>query len=531
MAYRLKLYLDTSIDVKEETSTVFTSSMLKYEPSGGRKLALESYPMFTPYVTYPKERILNMKYYQRVELFFNKSKFKRIIMSTWNGRKDTNKEQQKRREENNLDVFIKAIMPTAYPVVNNYNKSYEYFEGNKLFDITTKGIGQGLPFLPGRFRKEFSHLIIGNSTYTITGVTLKNDIFNHPIYSKLIREFANIESTDIDVNIKKDENDFYEKEFFKKFENSEGSENTLWENLDLNDQSIDEFVTRLGNRVVDEKYQMIQIFYKTLQDIKNSRFNYESYKGDWKNRSIEIENKLNVLYENRASIELLIQINGINYNQQNQLRAVLKEFGKIWIKKKALDYMEKKEFDFSSEGSREQDIREYIEKIKQSFKQFSDMLMNLSKDRFIQNEVMRETIQKRKTNNFKDLLLCREDKSSCQTVIDKDLLYVGLDRTKGESNNNFTTVEIYLMVNVIEGDMNTQNYKKIKCKYLDKSLGSIFESFFYPAKTWDISTRKVFFSVKDELKKVDEMNKRKTKKKKSSNGVKVKSNKNKTRKK
>ena len=270
---------------------------------------------------------------------------------------------------------------------------------------------------------------------------------------------------------------------------------------------------------------MIQIFYKTLQDIKNSGFIFKE------NRSIEIENKLNVLYENRASIELLIQINGIKYNQQNQLRAVLKEFGKIWIKKKALDYMEKKEFDFSSEGSREQDIREYIEKINPSFKQFSDMLMNLSKNRFIQNEVMRETIQKRKTNNFKDLLLCREDKSSCQTVIDKDLLYVGLDRTKGESNNNFTTVEIYLMVNVIEGDMNTQNYKKIKCKYLDKSLGSIFESFFYPAKTWDISTRKVFFSVKDELKKVDEMNKRKTEKKKSSNGVKVKSNKNKTRKK
>ena len=74
MAYKLKLYLDTSIYIKEETSTVFTSKMLKYEPSTGRKLVLENYPMFTPYVAYPKERILNMRYYQRVELFFNKTK-------------------------------------------------------------------------------------------------------------------------------------------------------------------------------------------------------------------------------------------------------------------------------------------------------------------------------------------------------------------------------------------------------------------------------------------------------------------------
>ena len=201
MTYRLKLYLDTSIDIKEETSTVFTSKMLKYEPSGGRKLALENYPMFTPYVAYPKERILNMKYYQRVELFFNKTKFKRIIMARWNGRKDVDKKQQKKREETNLDIFIKAIMPTAYPIVNNYNKSYEYFESTNLFDITTKGIGEGLP-LPRRFRKEFSHLIVNNNTYTITGITLKNDIYNHPIYSKLINEYANIDSADLDINIK-----------------------------------------------------------------------------------------------------------------------------------------------------------------------------------------------------------------------------------------------------------------------------------------------------------------------------------------
>lgn len=556
MTYRLKLYLDTSIDIKEETSTVFTSKMLKYEPSGGRKLALENYPMFTPYVAYPKERILNMKYYQRVELFFNKTKFKRIIMARWNGRKDVDKKQQKKREETNLDIFIKAIMPTAYPIVNNYNKSYEYFESTNLFDITTKGIGEGLP-LPRRFRKEFSHLIVNNNTYTITGITLKNDIYNHPIYSKLINEYANIDSADLDINIQQDEEDFYEREFFKTYKTVTSSgkssggplkDQTLWEIInnsanEFNDgqngpmvKRFDDFVKSLVGRPVDDRYQKVQVFYKALGSLSHEGLNKRN---DYDKEVTRLSfmnttgNYLNILYENRDSIDLLPQINRelITSETVQRLRVILKEFGKLTIKKKAFDYMERKEFDFSGEGEvREKEIREYIEKINPSFRKFSDMLLSLQKTRFIQNEKMREVIQKRKTSIFKDILRCREDQTECKDLIEKEeILNVGLDRIKDEGSSNFTTVELYLMVNVIEGDMNTENYKKIKCNYLDKSLGSIFESFFYPAKTWDISTRKIFFSVKDELERIEKNKKDKKNKTKSKKKVPKKYN-NKTKK-
>ena len=193
--------------------------------------------------------------------------------------------------------------------------------------------------------------------------------------------------------------------------------------------------------------------------------------------------------------------------------------------------MERKEFDFSSEGEvREKEIREYIEKINPSFRKFSDMLLSLQKNRFIQNEKMREVIQKRNTSIFKDIVRCREDQTECKDLIEKEkILNVGLDRIKDEGSSNFTTVELYLMVNVIEGDMNTENYKKIKCNYLDKSLCSIFESFFYPAKTWDISTRKIFFSVKDELERIEKDKKDKKNKTKSNKKVPKKDN-NKTKK-
>lgn len=499
MAYRIKLHLDTSIDTQDSSDILLTSKMLRYETPTKRKLALEEYPMFSPYVTYPKERILNMKHYQRIELFFNKARFKRVIMSSWNGKKDSNSEQQHKREQNNLDIFIKAIMPTAYPIVNNYTKSYNYFENDKLFDFTTKGVGSSLPFIPGRFRKEFSHLKMGENIYTITGVVLKNDIFNHPIYSKLIREYANIENSDSvqSTNLEEEEKDFYLKEFYKT-----DSGKTLWQYLEgeVTTAKLNNYNATIAGRVINDDITTLKTFYQALLDLvdkRDSTFKKEDFPGN-KNA---IENKLNILYDSVKAIDKINTIGGVTNNQQTRLRSILREFGKLWIKKKARKYIQDQEFDFSSEGSREKDIRDYVEKLNPSFKKFSDMLSQLQKDRYIQNIEMREAIQKRKTDIFKSLLACRNNNSSCTEMVNKNLIRVGLDRVK--EKENFTTIDLYLMINVIEGDLNKDNYKKVKCSYLDKSLGSIFESFFYPSQTWDISTRKVFFSIKKEVEKVD----------------------------
>ena len=69
------------------------------------------------------------------------------------------------------------------------------------------------------------------------------------------------------------------------------------------------------------------------------------------------------------------------------------------------------------------------------------------------------------------------------------------------------------MINVIEGEMNSKNYKKLKCYYLDKSLGSMFDSIFYTKNNWDISNKKIFFSIKDEVKSINEKIKSKEQKK------------------
>ena len=177
MSYRLKVILDTSIPFDKKQEVILTSSLLEYNPK--RKLPLEEYPLFSPNVTYSRELILKMPYHKRVELFFNTQKFKKNIMALWDGVTDKDKDEDERikRENNNIDVFIAAILPTSYPVANNYERSYDFFQsGNDDGDVLSS-------IMSSFSKSEFSHLKINQKMYTVVGIILRNDVFNHPTYS------------------------------------------------------------------------------------------------------------------------------------------------------------------------------------------------------------------------------------------------------------------------------------------------------------------------------------------------------------
>ena len=95
MSYKLKILLDLSVDTNVGKEEVLTSKMLSYNPPK-RKLALQDLPIFSPFVPYSNlaNRILNMFYYERIELFFNANKFKKVIMNSWDGKKEKNVEER-----------------------------------------------------------------------------------------------------------------------------------------------------------------------------------------------------------------------------------------------------------------------------------------------------------------------------------------------------------------------------------------------------------------------------------------------------
>jgi len=472
MSYRLKVILDTSIPFDKKQEVMLTSSILEYNPK--RKLHLEEYPWFSPNVTYPRDVIMGMPYHKRIELFFNTQKFKKNILSLWNGIKDTNEERQTTRENNNIDVFISAILPTSYPVANNYEKSYDFFDSeNNIFSSILSSFS----------KSEFSHLKINQKIYTVAGIILRNDVFNHPYYSLFLQELANVEQHDV---VEED------KGGFQKFYEDHVKKNTqLWnaftsENKPKRNPYKDEF----------EIFQMFETLMKINELLKTNQTDPLSLENTEK-----LQDLFNYLNEHSTSIGGLDKTN-VSFSNINKLKLIVREFGKLWIKKRAIEYITSKNFDLSNEGKREKEIREYVEKINPSFRKFSDMILDLQKNRLIENKSMKEIIKKKNIKELSQLIKCRADPSECAECLEKDLIHVGLDRIKSKESG-FNTIEACLMVNLIEGNINSENYQKIKCSYLDKSLGSLFKNLMNPLNTWDITDRKMFFSIQDELTQIE----------------------------
>jgi hypothetical protein len=397
-------------------------------------------------------------------------------MSSWNGVKD-NEEEQLKREKNNIDVFIAAILPTAYPVANNYDKSYDFFQSDPEDETVFSNF---LSFT----KSEFSHLKINQKIYTVVGVILKNDVFNHPVYGPFLQEFANVEQQAASNDDTEGFDEFYKKYLIQ-------NKYTLWERLN----GLKGSTSRSTSTKILIEDQQVDKMIGILQSIYNTTGVVDPPQEDIR----KIEDWFNYLSEHSSTIRNLDRRDA-TYSDITELNRIVKEFGKIWIKKKALEYIREKKFDFSSEGTREKEIREYIEKINPSFRKFSDTIKILQKDRMIENKAMRELIKKTDTKKMEDLLSCRNDQSKCSDP--EGLIHVGFDRIKTK-DSTFSTIEICLMVNAIEGNINDENLKKIKCSYLNKSLGSLFQSFLHPLKTWDITNRKMFFSIQDDLVKLE----------------------------
>jgi hypothetical protein len=519
MSYKLKILLDLSVDTNVGKEEVLTSKMLSYNPPK-RKLALQDLPIFSPFVPYSNlaNRILNMFYYERIELFFNANKFKKVIMNSWDGKKEKNVEERLKIEQQNFDIFIKAILPTAYPISNNYNKSLEYFDRGS-YSFFTKGTTKGLrtsyfPFLPSRFGKEFSHIKVNGEVYTVTGVTLKNDVLNHPVYSKLIQEYENIENIggDGDENpIAKVDNEF--NEFYAKYFITDEDITKL--NLPRDKESIFTSINDVKQpkedpRLYNEKYEKVKEVSNAMNKIKNL-LNGRYMIHDDRTNKVDIDSlfeNLNTLFEYREYIK---QVTTVSNDQK--IQKVISSFGKLYVKKKALTYIKEKDFDLTNEGSREKEILSWIEKYSPAFRNFSNISSEMLKERYIQNNVWRNIIQKKDNSQYSLIKTCKKHVDSCSEIYESGLLEVKLDRIKDTKKNNYTVIEAHLMINVIEGEMNGKNYKKLKCYYLDKSLGSMFDSIFYTKNNWDISNKKIFFSIKDEVKSINEKIKSKEQKK------------------
>jgi len=177
---QLKIMIKTSIPGNDEYID-FTSDLLDVK----KTKSLSKLPFFLGTQAYPRIKLQNFSYERIVEFFFNKSTFQKRMRSTT--RKRHSETKIKEIKIANLELTLRLLFPTNFPLVNNIDNSLEYIVPTKNI-FTLKG-SNVFNVLPRRFNRKFSYLNIGSEIYTITKTVWNNDVMNHPVYSEIIKTY------------------------------------------------------------------------------------------------------------------------------------------------------------------------------------------------------------------------------------------------------------------------------------------------------------------------------------------------------
>ena len=550
--YQLKIEIDTSLDTLGRVT--FTKNLLNLKDYKGRPL--EMYPFFAPYKLYRKGKIQRMPLLDRIQLFFNRQRFEQVIF----GKKSKTKRRQKKRarierdegletlKEKNFIFTMKMLFSTAFPIVDNFSRSSDYFRSDFTSNFTLKGTGLDFfPLLSGKFDKKFSYLKLNNEIYTVTKVIWVNDIFNHPLYNRIIDNFRKIKD-DIGALDKRIEGLQNTKKYLVRLflelpiENDKRSQEETGGKLESITNSLKNFKRNLGgNNIRPEILRLRDIATdiapedNDTQQENNILKMIESYKGRATDNTVI--NEVFTIIENKYKENLKYLVtSGRNYISLNPselsfLLKILNTYDSIYINTRAINYIKNFEFRFTQENKEyEEKIRRRIEEIFPRAKEFSDQLTEFAKGRTIGNSKWSKLVQSRELSsevkkNFEKLADCYTNENCQIDDAASEYVEVELDElTKRPPDAKVEMYEAYLQINIIEGEVTNKNYSKIKCTYLDEELDNFLDNFINPQDDWNIQNEKNYFSVKDVVAKANEELKKEKK------GNKQGTNKNKQRK-
>lgn len=628
-SYQLKLMLSTSIPGTNDYIEL-TSDILLYNPKGRKKL-LSKYPYFSPTSVYPRKEIQNLPYAKRIETFFNKEKFKQMVLQSSsvlsqtdmlreiekdlpddedetegeNSKKKLLEKEKVKLINSNFEFTIQTLLCTGFPV-NNYFQSMEFYDSKiRTKGITLKGSTTGwFPFLPLRFDRMFSHLKIGNSVYTTVGVIWINDALNHPKYLDVLEPYKLYKDEQMSITNpiddrskpKRDENDesiqltedylitdiLYREDIWKTKANIDITKYSRSKDQEIMNNiynSINSLINKIRGSKDKDKDKPETGITKPIEDYDDDsntdqfkelakKFNLEN-KIEQKPKKKE-HNLVNILLQSPYIVndlgegelknimgKIVINIDtGISKNQDihNDIKSFVRSYKRenisglsvtygndllsfftklkdLYVKEKTYEYIIN-ENDFSDDQDKEK-IEEIIRKEFPNYSGFSSSLRELGSSRVITNTHWKEEALKfvdskkvklkEKTMNdvqlFPTLMECQEKNKNCKKRRNPkatEYLNVGIDQLKTKTDvkkgQSSTLYEGYVQVNVVEGEITNDNYKELKCSYLDYSLGGMFSRMKKRTKENYIVKNKIYFSLKDKIEEVKKQKEDKIKK-------------------
>ena len=149
------------------------------------------YPLFTDNVKFPVNTILKLpKKYQK-EIFFSPLAFKKLI-----GNKVENDiEVRNKNAKDNIIILLNILFPISFPINSNIRETFSENIEDTIINLNTdenESIFSTLTDFIEQAENEYSYCNL-NQPYTISKVTLINDMINDPIFSELIQISTNFQ--------------------------------------------------------------------------------------------------------------------------------------------------------------------------------------------------------------------------------------------------------------------------------------------------------------------------------------------------
>ena len=466
------------------------------------------------------------------------------------------KQDEPETEETNVEeseVFDDANKPNTTIenklVANTATSIFDFKNISSFFSL------KGTSDFFTKFSKKFSYLKIGGQEYTITRTIWLNDVMNNPIYSDIIKTyqiFTIWKSSKLEIHDKKEKWNVvlilfdYCVKSKSKLEDRLESMNLLDSYTRIEQNNIATFNNQVKtiNNLLKTEYTGLFAFIAEDISKENAKYTeqrkkvFEKYKKD--NDTI-LYDELEKLSNSYKQIQ--------NQNVTSTYNAFLRDLNekiKLYSQIKKYDaYVNTLNFEYLSEEKQKIDssLIDAARNISTSYPEFNNFVSKIRdmKVRVIDNPVWKKVIESiikgNKSHNFHTKIWKKidgcyglsedyEEQMNDENKPDEGLkdevapakmkmtggggcgmsemvIQVNFDEIRDQDPSkmsNMKLIDLYLQMDVIEGKIDENNVKLIKCDYTNTELGNTWDTLMNNGNmSWDLSQIMTFYSAKKQL--------------------------------
>ena len=463
----------------------FFSFIAETNPKSGKKeeyvptvpdVPLEMYPRIPIRdITLPIHLLRTLKYKEIVQFFFNKEVFAKrmkewkfttsqgisipgmqelnevgdFLLSETEGEIAQHLLSQKeieniQVEKQNIELMMHLLFPTYMFYSEGYKTSMQYWNTSEQY-------------LKNTFPKTFySYLRHKNVLYTITNAVWLNDVFNMPFYQELVFYYDKYSTWKAEMlyRLRLVLEDMEKKEQIEKSEKNREiastARNTINNSPKITRKALETVIDILNKKIMDKnEYDDIFVRNSDLSEV------YNKYIKSMISNQGSDNDKPTYFYN------MIFSIDKRESYSNSRLNAMVYFFENVEMDKKG------------------QNINQRL---------LGTMMDN----------ILKYTKSNGLISCLKEGLCKTMNKSKCRPRTELSTFYYPGIMKNSKIKNGEPMYEIYVLIDVIEGEVNRKNYSKVKCKYENQSIGKKLEFLTRQWPIWDLSNRRIYMKLNSE---------------------------------